>query len=140
MMDADEIKAAVNTALPLRPPRWDEHLPPARKIAELEDYLMTTAFAQAELEEARHWIDLLVKHFKKQVDDMTGYEPLLPAKRSERITKDDILQAKRRTDPLAFELGAEMRQLQVTTARQIDRLRFEAQWVVSRAYSLISGG
>lgn len=138
-MDADEIKAAVNLALPLRPPTFEEQLPPARKIAELEEYLMSSAFAQAELEEALHWIELLVQHFKDKIEDMRGYEACLPPKQRERLTKDDILRAKRMADPITFELGTEMRQLRATALRQIDRLRFEAQFVISRAYTFIAG-
>jgi hypothetical protein len=141
-MDIDEIKAAINDALPLRPPKWDKLDPPhpREKIELLEDYLLRSAYAQAELEEALHWLTGLVEHFKDKVAAIEGYEVALPNKRGDRLTQADINAAKRTVSPEVFECGAEARLLRETVLRQIERFRFEAQWVASRAYSMISGG
>lgn len=139
-MDADEIKVAVNAAVELRPPKFEERLPPSAKIEALESYLLASAYAQAELEEVVFYLGALIAELKIKVEEMTGWEALLPSKPRDRITQADIQLAKRRTDRTTFELGAEARHLYDTALRQIERFRFEAQWVVSRDYSMISGG
>lgn len=143
-MDVEDIKAALHTALPMRPPRFrpeEGAIAPSggQKAAALEDYLLESAFVRAELEEALHWLDSLVAHFKAQVEQMTGYEALLPRKPQDRITQTDINTAKRGLNPVIFDAGAEAKQLRASVLRQIERFEFEAQWVVSRAYSMISG-
>ncbi len=138
-MTADEIKSAVMTAVELRPPKFEQGTAPRTKIEALEDYLLGAAHAQAELEEALFYIDGVITQMAKTVEDMTGWEALLPPKPRDRITKEDIARAKRLTEPVVFELGAEMKQLRGAALRQIDKLRFESQWVISRAYSMVSG-
>lgn len=140
-MDIEDIKGALNRALQLRPPKWDprEPSPPREKVAKLEDYLLESAYAAAELEESLHWLNSLVAHFTAKVEQITGYEVALPRKPRDRITQADINTAKRTVDPVTFDAGAEVRQLIESTRRQIERLRFEEQWVISRAYSMISG-
>lgn len=142
-LDIEDIKRTLHTALRLRPPKWDpeEDSPPAReKIEQLENYLLESAFQRAELEEALHWLTALVAHFKRLVDNLTGYEVALPSKSRDRMTNADVLKAKRTVAPTTFEAGAEAKQLMESTLRQIDRLAFEEQWVISRAYTMISGG
>jgi len=143
-MKIEDIKMALAIALPMRPPTFplqNGNLPlaPAEKVAALEDYLLESAHQAAELEEALHWLDALVAHFQAQIDQITGYEVALPRKTRDRLTKDDILQAKRVVSPTAFDAGAEAKQLRTSVLRQIERLRFEEQWVVSRAYTMIAG-
>lgn len=140
-MEADIgiIKDALLKALKLRPPVFESDLPGRSKVSELEDYLLSTAWLRAELEEALHWVDLLMANIKAQVEEITGYEVLLPAKSRDRITQQDIVAAKRRTVPEVFEMGAEVKQLRVSIVRQIDRFEHEAQWVISRAYTMVSG-
>lgn len=138
-MDMEDIKLALHTALQLRPPMFEEGYPGREKVARLEDYLLASAYAAAELEEALHWLDSMVAHFKRQVDEMTGWEVALPAGSHSRPNKEDINIAKRTVNPVVFDAGAEVRQLQVSVKRQIDRLRFEAQWIISRCYTMITG-
>lgn len=138
-MTVDEINAALASALPLRPPTFHSGTSARQKIDALEEYLLHSAFVAAELEEALHWTDALIAHFADKIARIEGYQPLLPAKRTERITQADINAAKRQVDPESFELGAGLKQSRESLRRQIERLRFEEQWVVSRAYSMISG-
>jgi hypothetical protein len=138
-VNVDEIRGALAGALPLRPPTFNGE-GPREKVGALEDYLLGSAAAAAELEEALHWLEALVAHFATQIDQMTGYEVALPRKTRDRLTKDDILQAKRIVDATPFDAGAEAKQLRASVLRQIERLRFEAQWVISRAYTMIAGG
>jgi hypothetical protein len=142
-MGDDEIREVLVRALALRPPRFETNGGPpvgaSAKVAALEDYLLDSAVLGAELEEALHWCDVLTNQFAKQIENMTGYEVALPRKSRDRITQADIAAAKRVVDPVAFEIGADMKRLHVSLVRQIDRLRHEHQWVVSRAYTFITG-
>lgn len=143
-MTEDEIRATLAKALPMRPPRFGPNggtpIGASAKISAMEDYLMESAYVAAELEEALHWADALVAHFAERIKKMTGYEVALPRKPRDRITQADIDHAKRLTEPTSFELGAEFKQLRTSILRQIERLRFEEQWVLSRGYTLITGG
>lgn len=138
-MEIGQIREAVNAALVLRSPLFAPGTSPREKVTAIEDYLLKSAYTAADLEEALHYLDLLVEHFKDKVTRVTGFEVALPRKRTERITREDVLMAKRTVDPTTFEAGAECRQLRATALRQIDRLKFE-NGVVSRAYTVISGG
>lgn len=143
MMQIPEMEALLAQAVKLRPPRWvEERLPPAVKIRDIEDYLMETAWMQAELEEALFWLGQLVAHFKGRVEQIVGYEVALPkGKRTERITQADVLAAKRTIDPEVFDAGSRARALREGCLRQIERLRWEAgQGPISRAYTVITGG
>jgi hypothetical protein len=143
-MELEEIRSVIGQALRTRPPKFtpngDRPAPPAAKVSAFEDYLLETAYLGAELEEALFWLDKLVAHFTEKIDHLTGFEVALPRKPKDRITQADILLAKRTTDPVAFDAGAEAKALRVSALRQIDRFRFEAQWTISRTYTMISGG
>jgi hypothetical protein len=143
-MDPDEIRASLSTALPMRPPKWDTEddlpLPRPAKVEQLENYLLESAYMRAELEEALFWTNALIKQFTSQIEEMTGYEVALPPKARDRITQADINRAKRTVNPAPFQLGSEMKEARDALLRQIDRFIFEEQWVISRAYTLISGG
>jgi hypothetical protein len=139
----ENLKARLQGALKLRPPKFEyegaDRTPTREKIDLLESYLLESAFVRAELEEALHYLASLVAHFKRKVDEITGFEALLPSKPRDRLTNADVNAAKRRVDPVSFECGAEAKQVMDSTLRQIERLAFEEQWVISRAYSMISG-
>ncbi|MFL5861068.1 MAG: hypothetical protein ACJ780_09845 [Solirubrobacteraceae bacterium] len=143
LMELEEIRSAIARALRTRPPKFnsngDRPVAPSLKVAAFEDYLLDTAYLAAELEESLFWLDKLVAHFTEQIDHMTGYEMALPRKPKDRITAAETLAAKRTTDPVTFEAGTEAKALRATALRQIDRFRFEAQFVISRGYTLITG-
>lgn len=139
--DIEEIKQAVHDAVKVRPPtNDDERLPPQAKVSLFEDYLLRSAWMRAELEECVFWLDATIAQLKATVESMTGYEALLPRKPQDRITQADINAAKAKVDPPTFEAGAEAKHLRAHALRQITRFEFEAQWVISRAYTMISGG
>lgn len=139
-LDIDGIKGILHNAVRLRPPKWQDPTMTREKIEALENYLLESAYAAAELEECLHWLSAMVAHFKRVIDNMTGYEAALPSKSRDRLTQADINRAKRVVDPVSFDAGAEARHLQESCLRQIERLRFEEQWVISRAYTMITGG
>lgn len=140
-MNIDEIRAAVGVALRMRPPRFEQGAGGAEKISALEDYLLESAYMQAELEEARHYLTYTVETLKQQIAEMTGYEALLPAKSQDRLTEADRNHAKAQAAPELFAAGKEARMLLETVKRQVERFRFEAgQGPISRAYTLITGG
>lgn len=139
-MTIDEIDEIVSRAIELRPPRPRENYPPSERVADIEDYLLESAFVHAELEEALVYLSKLVKHFKSVIDDMTGWEVALPnGKRGDRVTQADELRAKRKIDPASFDAGAHARELRDTVYRQTARFEYEAK-VLSRVYTLITGG
>lgn len=139
-MEIERIEAVLATALPIRPPKFSPDTRGSEKVSKLEDYLLDLAFQHAELEEALHWLDSLVEHFKEKVEQITGWEVALPSgKRGDRVTQQDMLRAKRQLDPVTFEAGARARQLRESIRRQIARFEFEDK-VMSRVYTLISGG
>lgn len=138
-MDMETIEAVLYHALRIRVPTFNRDTPPREKVSALEDYLLESAFHGGELEEALFWTTELVAHFKTVIEGLDGYEVALPSKPQARLTEADVNRAKRITHPVPFEAGARARQLNTAVLRQIERLRFEAQWVISRAYTLISG-
>lgn len=140
-MTIEEIRDVLARALPMRPPTFsDGTLPASRKIETLGDYLLESAYMQAELEEAYHYLSFTVETLKAKVERMEGWEAALPSG-SGRPSQAAVLTAKRIVDPATFEAGAEARQLRDSVKRQIDRFRFEAgQGPISRAYTLITGG
>lgn len=141
-MTIEEIEAVVAKVLPMRPPTFGPDTGGAEKVSKIEDYMLKAAYIHAELEEALYWLDALVEHFKGMVEQMTGWEVALPSgKRGDRVTRDDVLRAKRQCDPTTFNAGSRARQLRETIKRQINRLEYETGLgVMSRAYTLISGG
>lgn len=139
-MTIEEIEAVVQRAVAMRPPRPREDYPPSQKIADMEDYLLESAFVHAELEEALHDLSALVKHFQGVIDRITGWEVALPnGKRGDRVTQADENRAKRQIDPTSFDAGGRARELRDTVYRQTARFEYEAK-VISRAYTLITGG
>jgi len=138
--DIDQIRQAVHDAVKLRPPKFEEGEHPRNKVTAFEDYLLQSAWTRAELEECVFWLDATIAQLKAKVEQMTGYEALLPRKPQDRITQADIVTAKQKMDGPTFEAGAEAKHLREHARRQIARFEFEAQWVISRAYTMISGG
>ena len=142
-MDLEEIRSILDHALTTRPPKFasngDRPTPPALKVSAFETYLLDTAYLAAELEESLFWLDKLVAHFAEKIDRMTGYEVALPRKPRDRLTAADIAGAKRTIDPTSFEAGVEAKQLRASVLRQIERFRWEAQWVISRSYTFVTG-
>lgn len=140
-MTLEQIRAALAAALVLRPPKFEPGTPVPEKVSSLADYLLDSAYAQAELEECYHYLNYTIELLREKVEHMTGYEVALPRKPQDRITQADILSAKRTVDAPTFSAGAEAKQLRESVKRQIDRFRFEAgQGPISRAYTLITGG
>ena len=139
-MELEQIEQALAAALVMRPPRFGPDDAGALKVSALEDYLLESAYAHADREAACYWLDELTEHFKAKVEQMTGWEMVLPSgKRADRATRQEVLSAKRQLDPVTFDAGARARLLREAIRRQIARFEFEST-VVSRAYTLISGG
>jgi hypothetical protein len=138
-MKLEEIKGVLTDTLPLRSPTFLPVDSARIKVAALEDFMLAGAHAHGELEEALHWLDAVIAHLKDKITRITGYEVALPRKPKDRLTQADITAAKRTLDPATFEAGAEAQRLRASILRQIARLEHEHS-VVSRAYSLISGG
>jgi hypothetical protein len=142
-MNIEEINRALGMALAMRPPRWAPNgatpVGASHKVSQLEDYLMESAYVAADLEEAIFWLEGAIAESGEKIERMTGYEVALPRKTRDRLTQADVLNAKRTVDPDTFGIHDDAKRLRASILRQIERLRFEEQWVISRAYSLISG-
>lgn len=139
-MDLEAIRAALHTALPLRPPRWadDPGISGRVKVEKLEDYMLEAAWHHAELEEALHWLNAAHARFADEIEQLTGYETMLPRKPRDRLTQADTLAAKRMVAPATFSASKEVVQIRESVLRQIARFEFEKD-TMSRAYSLIAG-
>jgi len=138
-MTTEEIEATLRAAVALRPPTWTPETAPAGKVDLIEDYLMRSAYSGAELEEAVAHLDATIALLLRQIEEMTGYEAVLPNKAGDRITKADVLAAKRQVYPAVFDAGAEARQLRESIVRQLYRYEREAK-TYSRLYTMITGG
>lgn len=138
----DEIRGVLDEALVMRPPRRKDEPEQGTKefVSRLEDYLLESAYARANLEEARHYLALTLEHLRTELAEMTGYEALLPRKPQERITEADRNRAKAVARPDLVGAGKDAKLLLESVNRQLQRAEFEAQWVISRAYTMISGG
>jgi hypothetical protein len=134
--EIEELKGALARALPMRPPRFEPGTAPRVKVSAIEDYMLEAAYMHSELEEAYHWLSLLVEHFKAKVEAVEGYQVALPGG---RYTQRDVLAAKRKVAPEVFAAGAEARQLRDSIQRQIARFEWE-NTTISRAYTIITGG
>jgi hypothetical protein len=139
-MTIEEIRQTIADALPLRVPRFATDTPTRERVSALEDYLLTSAYQLGALVEARHWLRLLEDRLSREVDLLQGWEAMLPSKGAKATyTKTEIAAAKRASAPQLFAAGRECRQLRGSVDDQIERFKFEDQFVISRAYSIISG-
>jgi hypothetical protein len=134
----EELQDVLHRALPMRPPKFEPGTSGREKVSAIEDYLLESAYIHAELEEALHWLTALVEHFKEQIDAMQGWEVGLPSKPRDKITRQDVLTAKRKLNPTPFEIGGDARRTRDSVLRQIARFEYDTT-VISRAYSVISG-
>lgn len=140
-MDLEEIRSTLAEALKLRVPRFSDEIGPRERASALGDYLLISANVSGALVEARHWLRLLEEELAGKLRNLEGYEAALSAAGHQKgaPTKSQIMQAKRLTAPHLFDAHAEGRNLRGSVDDQIERLKFEAQFVISRAYTIISG-
>lgn len=141
-MNIEEIETALGGALKLRPPQRDKAMDESRSqfVSRMEDYLLESAYAHAELEEALHYLLFAREKLREELEEVTGWEQHLPRKPADRITEADRNRAKALMYPQLFADGKQARMLIDSVKRQIDRFEWESQWVISRAYTMISGG
>lgn len=136
-MSLEEIRAALEEALPLRSPRFAPEERPATKIAALEDHMLACAEVNGSLVEARHWLRFLRARLADEWEKLEGWQMATDKARA-RLTAADINRAKIRVAPTQYEAGREAKRLSESIDDQIVRLEREEK-VCSRAYSLISG-
>ena len=136
-MTLDEIRAALNRALPMRSPVFAEDTPGGEKVPVLESYMLAVAEVNGELVEARHWLRLLIDDLGERWKNLQGYEVALRKARN-RATKEEVHAAKVQIAPQLYDAGREARGLKASVDDQIARFEREER-VVSRAYTLITG-
>jgi hypothetical protein len=138
-MTLEEIQQTIADALPMRVPHFDADTPPRERVSKLEDYLLASAEQRGALIEARHWLRELEDNLRDQIDSLQGWQAMLQGSPRKVRTKTEIQQAKQAAAPALFSAGRVARKLRGSVDDQIDRFAFEDQFVISRAYSMISG-
>lgn len=140
-MDLEQIRQILERVLKLRVPRFTDDVGPRERANRMGDYLMESAYANGDLIEARHALREAERHLADLLRKLEGWEAMLRivGNTSGRPTKTQVSEAKRLTAPHIFDAHAEARLLRGSVDDQIERLKFEAQFVISRAYTIISG-
>lgn len=137
-MTLEQIEAALDGALPLRIPRFEPGLAARNKVALLEDYMLTSAIANGDLVEARHWLRRLEQDLGDRWDRIEGWEVVAPSKARNKLTVADMERAKRIVEPALFDARRKAQGLRLSIDDQIVRLEREER-VCSRAYTMIAG-
>lgn len=135
-MNVDDITAYLNDASQLRIPKFDPEESPGLKIAALEDYMLKVSYHRGDLEQAIGWV-LEAKHdARRMLDDVQGWEVHVP--RGSQRTQEQVLDAKRKIAPQAFNILRDADYFLKRLERQVRRLEHDND-AVSRAYTLITG-
>lgn len=134
-MQAEDIRVALEDALPLRVPLLDPHSGGGQKIAELEDYMSKAAHKRGALEEGMYWATSARTWLNREWDKIEGWQPMLSGRDS---TQAKIDAAKGTLRPDLRQQREDINLLIDALARQIRKLEFDHN-VVSRLYTLITG-
>lgn len=135
-MNVEQISEYLTTASRLRIPKLDPNTHPGAKISALEEYMLTVAYHRGDLEEAIGWV-LEARHTaRRRLDDVQGWEVNLS--RGAQRTQEQVLEAKRRIAPEAFEVLRDADALLKRLERQVRRLEHDHD-AVSRAFTFITG-
>lgn len=137
-MEIEQIRQALNNALPVRIPLQNPEAHPRERISELENHILLCAWHRAELEEALHWTIEIGKRLRVRWDGIDGWQAAVPRSRP---TKDQVDAAKRIIDGDrgTWDALQECRALVESLKRQITRLGGSDYDAASRAYTLLSG-
>lgn len=135
----NEVRSLLFEAARLRIPQFTSTDSTADKIAQLESYLLTTAFWRGELEEARLWMHEAVKICEDKWSAIQGWEPHLRRPSKQDVTQEEIRQAKREINPELYDSLREGHHLIRRLGEQIRRLEGD-DVVVSRCYTFLVGG
>lgn len=132
-MTVGEIQARLAAAMPLRIPMFNPSDPPQAKVSALEDYLRTTAYHRAELEEALHWGWEARKLLERQWTDVDGWQAMAGSK----ATGPQIDSAKRVCAPDVWAGIQDVKILLASLERQIKRLEKDGD-AASRSYTMLT--
>jgi hypothetical protein len=118
----------------------DEPLPPgpAGKIIRLEGFMVDSAIARGDAEEAALYMQAAVKRLEDEWDAIEGWETLLPATASER-TEKAVVRAKRQLKPELYDGIREGKWLADKLKTQARRLERDEE-ACSRLYTMATGG
>lgn len=134
-MTYEEVAERVQEIAELRMPEFAEDVSTADKIAQLEEYLLTTARGRGILEEARLGLEDVYEEIDERWRNVTGYEVYLSGKPK---TQEEVNEAKRQADtPLFIERRLCMKLLR-QVGNQIRRLEKDDA-AASRAYTMLTG-
>jgi predicted nuclease with TOPRIM domain len=134
-MSIEEIRSSIAEIASKRVPSFEESTRPGAKIAALEEFMLTAAYARGDLEEHRILLEELLGTLRARWEGLEGWEMVA----GPRPSKEDVRRAKARLDPTLAASIDEVERLLTRIDRQVRRLeRDEA--TASRAYSLVTGG
>jgi hypothetical protein len=134
---ADDCKKDVFEAAKLLLPRFDEKPGVMEKVSKLEDHALLSARWRGRLEEGRLYMEEVLHRFIVQWEKLEGWEVHL-RRRSKEMTKDDIIQAKRNTNPVLWENISDTKHLVAMLSAAIRRLEKDEERG-SRVYTFLTG-
>lgn len=111
---------------------------PAGKIIRLEGFMVDSAIARGDAEEAALYMQAAVKALEDEWDAIEGWETLLPPKASER-TEKAVVRAKRQLKPDLYDGIREGKWLADKLKTQARRLERDEE-TCSRVYTMATGG
>lgn len=134
-MNTDEVRLALFEAAKLRFPRLRELSSRTARVEALEDYLVETAIARGQLEEARLYVHEALDRLMAEWDDIEGWEMQL----ANRRTQDDIRRAKKTIRPDLHDSIRAGKHVAARLSEQIRRLEGDDA-AASRVYTMVTGG
>jgi hypothetical protein len=136
-MTPDQIRETLHRVAAMRMPRLERDHGLNQQIESLQEYLVETAIARADLEEAHLYAYNAQNLLIDQWDALAGWEIHLPEKNGH--TKAAREEAKALLEPDLAEGLRDAKRLLQCLARQIVRLEMDER-VASRTYTLLTGG
>lgn len=138
-MDPDEIRQLLFDTAKLRMPKREEGQSTRDFLSKLEDYLIQTAVARGELEEARLYMNEALHRLEQEWRDIEGWQSVMGGN-TKNATQNDIMEAKRKVKPDLYDGIRDGKFLRERLTEQIKRLgKLGDDEVVSRAYTLMAG-
>lgn len=141
MTPAEELEAIrekLRVASQLRVPVFDRRAEPRYSLRslseELAEYMLLSAFQAGELHEARLGLRADLEELLREWEQLEGWEWLRQGK-----TDSSREEAKKQHDPELWAKISAVRWLVNQLTDEMDRLNRDAEKVVSRAYTLLTG-
>jgi hypothetical protein len=136
--ELDEIRRKLRVASQLRVPVFDRKREPRyslRSLAEeMAEYMLLSAFQAGELHEARLGLRADLEELLREWEQLAGWEMYRSGK-----TDSSREEAKKQAEPELWANIAAVKWLINQRTDEMDRLNRDAETVVSRAYTILTG-